>query len=144
MKTLAALLLSATLIGCRTPVDNEDALLIPYNQVKNIPYEAEETNDVWKTPKQTLRDNAGDCEDKAFLYRYLRKRDYGEDTRIVYGVIMLKGMHAWDEVDYDNKKIWVDPTNGFMIDREDAFPILLEIVPYGKLKKKIDKYEADR
>lgn len=57
----------------------------PYNLEKwlknNFTYQSEET-DYWKTPKETLKDKGGDCEDFAIFNKYILK-DLGYKAHLI-------------------------------------------------------------
>lgn len=56
---------------------------------KDFTYQAEEENkDYWKTPKETIKDKGGDCEDLAFLAQYVLKK-LGYETKLIIIVLQI-------------------------------------------------------
>jgi len=84
-----------------------------YYFVRNVPYRSDFDDshpgpDYWQTPEETIRENAGDCDDHAILLisllEELYRKTYNEEPDsiyVVYGIITRKGTcvlghgHAW-------------------------------------------------
>ena len=76
---LAGVLISAPLFPytIKTPVDLGNWL------AKNFTYQYETTkHEYWKSPKETVKDKGGDCEDLAFLAEHVLKK-LGYETYII-------------------------------------------------------------
>lgn len=66
-------------LACAIAADNFPSIKTPESLsqwlIKNITYELENgKEDYWKTPQETIKDKAGDCEDMAILTRYILKK----------------------------------------------------------------------
>ena len=94
---VAGVLISAPLYPnwIKTPMDLSVWL------VNNFTYQAEEGQDYWKKPEETVRDKGGDCEDLSFLVDNILT-DLNYKTQVI-AVYWEKEAHAICIIEENNK-----------------------------------------
>jgi len=124
-KTLLSIILGIGLIsGCKE-YKNNNSLIELFDKASDIKYISEEKGDKWLTPKETLLQGGGDCEDKAFFYHDLLRNE-GIDSEVIFGLhnlLDLESGHAWVEYKSSDGTTYVaDPVAG-QVTRKDKLPI---------------------
>ena len=93
---LAGVLISSPLLF---PSSVNDPVTLGNWLTNNFTYQDEAPEEYWKTPKETVRDKGGDCEDFAILAQYvLKKLGYNayvvvikySDTEFMHAICVLK------------------------------------------------------
>jgi len=93
---------------------------------RRITYVADKVgHDYWQTPDETVRIDAGDCEDQA-IYLHWLLQDEGIASEVIFGrgdtSRPLAGGHAWVECDIDGQQYLLDVSSNLMIQRDQVPP----------------------
>jgi hypothetical protein len=120
------------------------SVLTIFQECTQIKYIEEDfKKDEWQSPEKTQKIKKGDCEDISILLLSLLRQN-GYDANVVFGLTHVKSkkFHAWVELKFKGNVYVMDPTVGFIAQR-NGMPnqTYIQVLGIPKLLEKITEYE---